>query len=611
MHLKSIVFALLSISMCAFSQDTIQVTEYGLKPNSRINAVRAVKNALEACRAKENPVLVFPKGRYDFWPEYSTRKLYYESNTDVIPERVCPILIENFKGLTIDCEGSDFIFHAAMQPFTIDKSENITLKNINIDWDIPLTAQAQVVETNDNYIDIAINVLESPYVIENSKIYFVGEGWKSKMWEWSLIEFEKDTKLIPQGSGDGSLGSGFNNYKAEELKYGLIRLNHKFTRKPAVGNYIILRHSARDHAGTFVVDSKNIRIENMNMYHNCGLGILSQYSENLSYYKVNFIPNSAKNRYLSGHDDGFQFSNCKGQLLVDQCAFQGLMDDPINIHGTSVRVQEIIDNNTLICKFMERQSKGFTWARTNENIAFINKNALNTYGAGMVSEFNPITVETFKISFKNPVPNEIQVGDALENLSWTPDATIKDSHFGSNRARGILVTTPGKVIIENNTFESSGSAILISGDANGWYESGAVNDVLIRNNIFNDPCNTSSYQFCEAIISIFPIIPNPDTENPFHRNIRIEGNEFHPFDFPVLYALSVDGLTFNKNLLIRSTKYKATHERKATITLEACKNVQVKDNLLRGDILGRNIKLVNTKKSDVKISKKQGLNIEM
>jgi hypothetical protein len=34
------------------------------------------------------------------------------------------------------------------------------------------------------------------------------------------------------------------------------------------------------------------------------------------------------------------------------------------------------------------------------------------------------------------------------------------------------MSTPGEVLIEKNTFESSGSAILIPGDANGWYESG-------------------------------------------------------------------------------------------------------------------------------------------
>ena len=53
---------------------------------------------------------------------------------------------------------------------------------------------------------------------------------------------------------------------------------------------------------------------------------------------VKMIPNPNKNRYLSGHDDGFHFSNCKGQINITHCEFAALMDDPVNIHGISVRI---------------------------------------------------------------------------------------------------------------------------------------------------------------------------------------------------------------------------------------------------------------------------------
>ncbi len=172
------------------------------------------------------------------------------------------------------------------------------------------------------------------------------------------------------------------------------------------------------------------------------------------------------------------------------------------------------------------------------------------------------------------------------------------------------MSTPGRVIIENNTFESSGAAILIAGDANNWYESGAVADVVIRHNTFNDPCMTSMYQFCEGIISIYPEVPKPQTGLPFHRNIRIENNTFHPFDFPVLYAKSVEGLVFSGNTLIRSHRFNPFHTRKSTFTFENCLNVQVTGNSFVGDVLGKNIKLINTSRKTVRIDKKQGLMIE-
>ena len=603
-------FALISLLLFSalsplFPQDTVYVS----KPRSSETAVVMVQKALDICRLQGSKVLVFPSGRYDFWPKGAAEKLYYESNTDVIPLRSCAILIENMHDLTIDCRSSELIFHGRIQPFTIDRSSNIIVKNVSIDWDIPMTAQAEIMEVNDNYIDIVINTSESPYEIENGKILFTGEGWKSR---WNgVMEFEKKTKLIAARTGDdGCLGDGWGNYRATELKKGVIRLNYHFVRKPAIGNYLVLRHSARDHAGTFITESSSITILNMNMFQNAGLGILSQYSSNLTFRKVNCVPNEAKGRIFSGHDDGLHFSNCSGQIIIDSCRFLSLMDDPVNVHGTSVRIMEIKDEKRLLCKFMHEQSIGFTWAVRGDKTGFIENESMSTFGFGTVASFKPLTPELFEITFTGQLPRGLRVGNALENLTKTPDVIIKNSFFGSNRARGILVSTPGDVIIENNIFESSGSAILIPGDANGWYESGAVKNVVIRNNIFRAPCLTSMYQFCEGIISICPEIPKPEIGKPFHRNIRIENNEFHPYDYPVLYVKSVKGLVFTGNKLIRSTAFEPFHHSKSTFTFEYCSDISINNNLFEGDILGRNIYLNNSPASSLRLGSGERLTVK-
>ncbi len=603
--MKKIFFLFFCFSIFyASAQDTISITEFGYIPNSHINAVPFVKKALIACNNKNNLVIVFPKGRYDFWPQYCDEKMYYESNTDVIPLRLCPILIKGLKNVTIDAMGSDFIYHDKMQPITIDSSENIKIKNVTIDWDVPIMAQGQIVAVDNNYIDIKINE-ESPYIIENKKIFFIGEGWKDEMWD--AMEFDKDTKLIVQDCGDGCLKDSFYTYHANEISKGVVRLHYKVGRKPGLGNFLAMRHGARDHAGTFIVNSKNITLENFNLYQCAGLGILSQYSENLSFINVHCVPNPLKNRVFSGHDDGLHFSNCKGKITVDGCRFLGLMDDPINVHGTCVQITKKISDKKLLCKFMHNQSIGTVWARPGEKIGFIENQSMNTFAFVEVESFVAKDSVEFEISFKETLPKNILVGNAIENLTWTPDVLIKNSFFGSNRARGILVTTPKKVVIENNIFESSGSAILIAGDANGWFESGGVKDVLIQNNTFNDPCLTSIYQFSEAIISIYPEIPKLNTDKPFHQNIRIINNTFHPFDYPVLYAKSTDGLYFNNNAIIHSNRFKPFQPRKFMITLEACKNVEIKQNKLVGEVLGKNIKLIGTKLSNSKFNKQQGI----
>jgi hypothetical protein len=572
------------------SVSIIHVADYGLKPNSNENSIPAVLKALDACKKQANSVLFFEKGRYDFWPDSTFTKAYFESNTTNDALKNLAILIEGCQGLTLEGSGSDFIFHGAIQPITVDNSENITIQNVNIDWDIPLTAQGKVLETSAKNIDLEIDTKQFPYEITNGKLIFTGENWKAES-RW-FMEYEANTHRIAAQTGDeGCVRGDWSKYSVEELKPGTIRMNGEFTRTPAVGNYLILRHSKRDHAGIFIQESKNVSLKNVNIFHCTGLGVLSQFSRNLNYNNVKFIPNAAKNRYLSGHDDGFQVSNCAGKVSITNCEFGGLMDDPINVHGTSVKIIERLSTTKLKCRFMHEQSTGMTWGHLNDTIGFLENESMRTVSKGVLRGFEKLSRDEFVVEFMTAVPEEIISGDALENLSWSPSVAISNCKFGSCRARGLLVSTPGEVVIDSNEFESSGSAILIAGDANGWYESGAVTDVTISNNTFKDACMSSMYQFCEGIISVYPIIPAVDSLKPYHRNITIERNTFHAFDYPVLYAHSVDGIRFNQNKIVRSHLYEPFHYRKHFITFDACLNAEVNGNVFEGDVLSKDIRI--------------------
>jgi len=604
-------FNLVSGSTAKNDTTYIFLKDYGLEKTKKKNCVKFINKALDELKDNNPTVLVFSRGVYHFYPEGCQRRELYESNTTDINPKVCAFLFEDKRNLVIDGRGSTLIFHGQMQPFTFDGCNNITLKNITIDWDIPLIAQGEVLKVTDQYIDLGINHKEFPYRLEDNKLVFDVYGGNRNSWK-STMEFDREGRYVVPQTGDlGCLGKDWKNYHAETTMPGIVRLHNTFTRKPELGNYLVLRHAERVHSGVFISNSKNISIQNLNLYHATGLGILAQFSEDLNFTGYRAVPNPNKNHYFGGGDDGLQVSNCKGQITVTNCEFEGLMDDPINVHGTSVQVQEIISPTEVKCKFMHHQSVGLNWGHKGDKISFIENRQMNSIGTGEIVGFIPIDIETFTVTFLSAVPANLEVGDALENLTWSPNFTVKNTKFKSCRARGLLVSTPGKVVIENNIFESSGSAILISGDANGWFESGAVNDVLIKNNTFTELCNTSSYQFCEGIISIFPIIPELTEDTPaFHKNIRIEGNQFNPFDYPVLFARSVNGISFTSNTITRSYRFNPYHNRLFTFTFENCNNVSLNGNQFSEDLLGRNIRLKNTNKSELRTDVENTFQIE-
>jgi polygalacturonase len=613
--MKRLSIILLSIFSFAVAQttaqtsDTLDVTSLGLLPDSRVNATPYVVKAVELCHERPGVVLYFPKGRYDFWPHNAIERVYYESNTtDNNPKRLA-ILLDGLNGITLDGDGSEFIMHDRIQPITVDNCTDVTLKNFSVDWDIPLTGQGEVTATGEDWFEVNVDKNSYPYIIEKGKLFFTGEGWRGSVTR--MMEFDCDTHIIQEA--DLAIGANWKDYEVTRISPDILRFSRKggFERYPKTGNIIVFRHNARDHAGMFLNESRDLVLNDITIHHTAGLGILCQYSENLSFERVDVVPNRAKGRYFSGHDDGIHAMGCKGHISIKDCEWEGLMDDPINIHGTCVRIMEVISPTKLRCRFMEGMSVGLRWAVTGDNVGFTNNRTLNSVEQNSVASFTPENEREFILETTEPFSEKVEVGMALENLTWTPSVEIRDSRFLSCRARGLLVSTPGKVVIANNFFASSGSAILIAGDANYWYESGAVTDVTIENNTFHYSVLSSMYQFTEAIISILPEIPLPDSQKPYHRNIKIVNNRFNPFDSPILYATSVDGLTFSGNTIERSYELTPWHPRKAAITIDACKNVQILDNNVIGDVLGKTISIENMSKREVKVSPNSYFEVEV
>ena len=87
-------------------------------------------------------------------------------------------------------------------------------------------------------------------------------------------------------------------------------------------------------------------------------------------------------------------------------------------------------------------------------------------------------------------------------------------------------------------------------------------------------------------------------------------NRFHPFDYPVLFARSVDGISFNSNEVFRSYTFTPYHRRQHTFTFEYCKNIQIRNNQFSDDLLGKNILLKKTDNSELDSDISQTFEIE-
>ncbi len=265
-----------------------------------------------------------------------------------------------------------------------------------------------------------------------------------------------------------------------------------------------------------------------------------------------------------------------------------MMDDAINVHGTYLKVTKRVDDKTLIGRYMHGQSYGFEWGRPGDAVQFIQSKTMELVGTqNKMTNIEAVDkpdyhgAKEFRISFAEPLDPVINETESfgIENLEWTPEVIFTDNLIRNNRARGTLFSTPKPTLVENNIFDhTSGTAILLCGDCNGWYETGACHDVVIRNNTFINSL-TNMFQFTNGIISIYPEIPDrANQQKYFHSNIVIENNIFETFDEPIVYAKSVDGLVIKDNIIKRNNDYPAFHWNKKPFFFERVTNEVVEGN---------------------------------
>ena len=209
----------------------------------------------------------------------------------------------------------------------------------------------------------------------------------------------------------------------------------------------------------------------------------------------------------------------------------------------------------------------------------------------IIKEIKPYDKETVKgvkvfiITFEDELPKEINADTSfgIENLNWTPEVIFSHNIVRNNRARGALFSSPLRTVCEDNLFDhTSGTAILLCGDCNGWFETGACRNVVIRDNRFVNAL-TNMFQFTNGIISIYPEIPDLASQTKyFHggngKGVVIENNTFETFDAPIVYAKSLDGLVFRGNKIVQNNDFKPFHWNKYRFLLDKVTNVTIEGN---------------------------------
>lgn len=558
-----LIVILLLISGIAHAERVIQV------PVCSGDATRIIQQAIDSAAHYDGKSVTIKLAATDYHisREKATSHLYYISNTTSVEENPDPtkhigLWLRDMRNVTIDGCGARLVTHGEMTTFVIDGCENITLRNFTVMAADPSVPEMVVVESRNQTL-VARPTEGSRYEIaDDGRFYWVGEGWRFSEGIAQIYYPDRDVTY--------RCNTPLSGLWFVRERDGLLHFRyHGMAPAAKPGDVYQMRHSFRTEVCGFIHHSKNVTIDNCTFNFLGNFGIVGQYSENLTYRRLRCAPPYGSERTCAGFADFVQMSGCKGKISITDSYFEGAHDDPINIHGTHLKVVEYPADRQVKVRFMHGQSYGFDAFFPGDYIEFVDAHTLLCCQSARVKSVERIDNYTLLLTLNKPIAEAVKRLEnvSIENVTWTPDVEITHNYFSRTPTRGILVTTRGKVLIADNTFfRIPMSAILVSDDARSWYESGPVRDVTIARNHFYE---------CESpVIAVAP--ENDRYEGAVHRNVTIEHNRFVLTCDEAVRAHSTDNFTVRGNHFVSPSDSRPTEQ--SLVKTENCNNTIVAGN---------------------------------
>lgn len=513
-----------------------------------VNDVLVIKQAIETAKTYigEPVIIKLGGGTYNLKRNQATVVKYFISNTlswgaTVDNLKYIGVYLKSTSNITLDGEGAKLITHGEMTSIVIDESENVTLKNFSIDAADPSVTEMTVESITDTEIIYKAHST-STYQVLGTILKWVGE------YGWSINSNGPVQLYDPEQDITWRTGSPTDNVTSiTDLGDKRIRIKYSTIPSVKVGYTYQMRDGVRDQVAGFIHKSKNIAYDHVNLYFLGNFGIVGQYSENLSFLNCRFAPDKNSGRTNAGFADFLQVSGCKGLLKVEDTYFSGAHDDPINVHGTYLKIQNYITPTKVKVKFMHEQSWGFDAFFVGDSIDFVDVASMMSIQSAKITAVQRNDDQNITLTFDKEIDvtayKAKSAGVVIENITWTPEVEIRRNYFSRVPTRGVLLSTRRRSVIEENTFfRMQMAGIYVSGDAASWYESGKVCNLTIRNNTFIE---------CGSPVIFFE--PTNAVSNGFvHSNILIENNTFTINSGIAVGGKSVDNLQFINNTIIQS-----------------------------------------------------------
>ena len=240
-----------------------------------------------------------------------------------------------------------------------------------------------------------------------------------------------------------------------------------------------------------------------------------------------------------------RFIGCEKQLVITNSRFRGVIGDAITVSGPILKVIKRIGDNALGVSQVNEKQWGSQFAQVDDTIRFVDPNDAKFKLERLVTRVRDLNEQYQEIYFDRPLPQNIQKGILLTNVSRQPDVILRGNRLENVIGNGMKLETSGRITVDGNQISTGKNGINLGGAVEMAFRPVALNQVMIKNNILKR---------CDDVKSNEPQIfigkgkaTAPDDTTCIHKDITIEMNTFYNDGKSVLEAYATSGLIFRQN----------------------------------------------------------------
>lgn len=483
------------------------------------------------------------------------------------------IALSDVEGVTINGYGVSILAQTdTTSVFKLDNCKDVTLNGFTNDYEGGTIFQGQIynIDPDGFYFDVTVE----PGALQNNE-KFISTGMMGSI-------YEGETGLIVLGTSTVMI----EPKKMERLSPNTFRINgKKVAGQPGikVGDYVGA-WAYSNASNISMTNCENISLKDINVWGGmCTINCIKSPGP-LNLDNV-YVGSGAKHlgtvspRIPGVQGDGLHMTANRNGPIMNNCTFENLLDDGINLHGSYGKVAGI-EGDTLIVSneyssSMYRVGDNLRIyapsAEERASLTITEIKALDSYKPG-VDLTEDTGVATFKASKYMAVKVKesikgIQAGDWLVNRDITSgNYEIKNSTFRNSRSNAMVIHC-GDGIIENCIIARGGSHGLNIIPGLDWGESGFTENLTIRN------CQVYDNGWLENSHSGGICIHGDTFKGQNHKNITIEGCTFYNNFVSDLYISEA------KNVVAKNNTFKpAENNAAATIRVNHSDNITLSGN---------------------------------